>query len=97
MKGVKCVSDRDDIDLIEGSGKASESKEHLSEHINSSNNKFNQAIRQNPLTHSDEKPAGRNIFGKIKFALSQNVGADSSAEEVSSGILDALVNKKKKN
>ena len=96
------MSDRDDIDVIDNAKNNAESESALEKtgEESSSNSKFNQAIRQNPLTHSDEKSAGKSIFGKLKRAFSPADGDEKASEEdkpENGDVLGSLVNKFKRN
>ena len=80
------MSDRDDIEVIDSAENAK------SEDNTNSNNKFNQAIRQNPLTHSGEKSAKPGFFEKLKRAFSTdespNDDVSDSEEQADGGLID---------
>ena len=84
------MSDRDDIDVVgsaennAGSNSADDKKTDNSS-SNSSNN--NQAIRQNPLTHSDEKPVGKGFLEKIKRVFSTE-NSESDENDSESGLVE---------
>ncbi len=87
------MSDRDDIDVIDNAVSAKSGSESVKpEDYTNSNNKFNQAIRQNPLTHSGEKSEKPGIFEKLKRAFSTdetpNDDVSDSEEQADEGLID---------
>ena len=85
LKGVKCVSDRDDIDVVgsaENNAEPNSADDKKTDNSSSNSSNNNQAIRQNPLTHSDEKPAKKGFFEKLKRAFSADDGSSTAEEKI---------------
>ena len=87
------MSDRDDIDVMDKASSAKSKSEASSAQDNTnSNNKFNQAIRQNPLTHLGEKSEKPGFFEKLKrvFSTEETLSEDidDSEEASADGLVD---------
>ena len=85
------MSDRDDIDVIgnaENKAESSSANDKKADNNSSNSSSNNQAIRQNPLTHSDEKPVGKGFLEKLKRAFSTEDGGESYEDDSDGGLVE---------